>query len=663
MSDGLRLRLQAALGSAYVVERELARGRTSRVFTATETALGRRVVLKVLPPEIATNDPLARFRREILLAARLQHPHIVPVYAAGEADDIRYFTMPFIDGDSLHARLERRGRLTPVEASRVLRDIGGALAYAHQRGVVHRDVKPANIFLERATGRALLADFGVARALGEPDGLTHAGVTVGTPVYMSPEQVDGADVDGRSDVYSLGLVGWEMLTGERPWAGESLYTVMYNQKFEPLPGLDSYGIEAPASLTAAIERALRKDRSARWPSADAFVDALGVKASTASRGSSDAPVWRDAAAATPPPRDQDAEAVVATRATKATDATSVPTLATYGAWPGTPVFRAPARGGRPRGRRIALLAAALTVAAGAAVIGGTAAAGGPFWPRPAGTGGEIPPPPASPATTEPEADIAVAILPDSAAADRLGGLEEGAATVGITANSRQLRPAPARYVSSATSSVTPRPAPRRAPSHVDALRARAATASSALRAYQGLARPYGARGTATVSAADVTGRSTSAAAPGSPVNDTNVASDAAAASGSDTPARAVPPAESAASAPAASPVTNGPDTAGPPAESPPVESPRVESPRAESPPAGDAASGAPASSASEPTPVPADAQPRAVRVAPPPAGPGTTASSHVTASWCRPWFPGSHICRVYNPRTGKVDTYYRQESQ
>ena len=291
MTDALRLRLQAALGGAYVLDGELAGGGMSRVFVGRETALGRRIVLKVLPPEVATREPVARFQREAVLAARLQHPHIVPVFAVGEVDDIRFFTMPFIDGESLRARLERRRALPASEASRILREIGSALACVHRQDVVHRDVKPENIFIERGTERAMLADFGVALALGEPEGVTQVGVTVGTPAYMSPEQVDGHRVDGSSDIYSLGLVGWEMLAGERPWSGESFYDVMHKQKYELLRPLDAFRTDAAPSLVRAIDRAVRKDPAARWPSADAFVAAIDGKEIPAAGGAAVSPEW------------------------------------------------------------------------------------------------------------------------------------------------------------------------------------------------------------------------------------------------------------------------------------------------------------------------------------------------------------------------------------
>ena len=282
-------RLQAGLGDTYVLERELIGGGMGRVFLGTETALGRLVAVKVLPMERAAHEPTERFKREAELGARLNHPHIVPVYAVGEVDGIRYFTMPFIDGETLADRLDRDGAMAAADARRVLREVGSALACAHARGVVHRDVKPENIFIERATGRALLADFGVALTVGARADVTQAGFTVGTPAYMSPEQVDAQDLDGRSDVYSLGLVGWQMLSGRQPWSGvggadESVYEVMHRQKYEALPSLLGLGVDAPRRLVEAIERATQKDRERRWATADAFVAELEPRALERRRG-------------------------------------------------------------------------------------------------------------------------------------------------------------------------------------------------------------------------------------------------------------------------------------------------------------------------------------------------------------------------------------------
>jgi serine/threonine protein kinase/uncharacterized protein YecT (DUF1311 family) len=274
-SDALREHLQAAVGDAFLLGPELGGGAMSRVFVATETDLDREVALKVLPVEHVTDDVVERFRREILLGARLRHRHILPVYAAGRAADYLYYTMPLVAGESLRARLLRERAVSVDMAVRILREVASALAYAHSQGIVHRDVKPENIFLEE-TGidRALLADFGIARLLGATSELTLTGTAIGTPLYMSPEQVDGRDVDGRSDIYSLGLVGWEMLAGRRPWAGETIYAIIYSQRYDHLPSLNRLRSDVPRRVQRAIDRALAKDRDLRWPTIEAFAAAL-----------------------------------------------------------------------------------------------------------------------------------------------------------------------------------------------------------------------------------------------------------------------------------------------------------------------------------------------------------------------------------------------------
>jgi hypothetical protein len=281
--DNWRERVEAALKGTFVLERELRAGSTNRVFVGSETALGRRVVIKMLIPGVPGGEQEVEFRREAVTAARLHHPHIVPIFTIGTVLGVPYFTMPFIDGESLRSRLDRAGALPLDAAMRVVREIGSALAFAHELGVVHRDVKPENIVLERGTGRALLGDFGIACASGDSRSVTPVGMTAGTPVYMSPEQVDGLELDGRSDTYSLGLVAWEMLVGVRPWSGTSLDDVMYRQKHVPLPPLETYASEVPKRVADAIERALCKNRGERWPSVTDFLEAIDPAGRSSSR--------------------------------------------------------------------------------------------------------------------------------------------------------------------------------------------------------------------------------------------------------------------------------------------------------------------------------------------------------------------------------------------
>ena len=216
MSDELAV-LSRRLDDRYLIERELGRGGMGTVYLARDRRLDRPVALKVLPPEYAAEPDLReRFLRETRMAAGFSHPNIVPVFAIEDSSEVLAFAMGFVEGESLASRVAREGPLSRRDAVRLLQDVSYALAYAHGRGVVHRDIKPDNIMIERATGRALVMDFGIARAItpvSNRPGLTRVGEVVGTPEYMIPEQASGDGVDGRSDLYSLGLVAWFSMTG------------------------------------------------------------------------------------------------------------------------------------------------------------------------------------------------------------------------------------------------------------------------------------------------------------------------------------------------------------------------------------------------------------------------------------------------------------------
>ena len=219
----LRDQLQSVLGTAYHLERELTGGGMSRVFLADDVALDRKVVVKVLAPELAGGVNVDRFKREISTAARLQHPHIVPLLTAGQVDGLPYFTMPFVEGESLRRQIAR-GELPVNQAIAILRDVAKALDYAHSKGVVHRDIKPDNVLISGAS--AAVTDFGVAKALASATHggttLTAIGVALGTPAYMAPEQAAGdPNVDHRADIYAFGATAYEMLAGRTPFAGRS----------------------------------------------------------------------------------------------------------------------------------------------------------------------------------------------------------------------------------------------------------------------------------------------------------------------------------------------------------------------------------------------------------------------------------------------------------
>lgn len=256
--DEFRQRLQQAIGDAYAIERELGGGGMSRVFVAREVALDRPVVVKVLPPELSAAVSLERFRREIKVAARLQHPHIVPVLASGDADGMLYYTMPLVTGESLRAHLSR-GELPIAEALRILREVADALARAHDEGVVHRDLKPENVLLSGE--HAQVSDFGVAKALHAASGteaVTSTGIAMGTPAYMAPEQIAADEhVDGRADIYALGVLAYEMLAGHAPFAGPPAQLFAQHMTVEP-PPLAPRRPNAPARLIELVERCLQK---------------------------------------------------------------------------------------------------------------------------------------------------------------------------------------------------------------------------------------------------------------------------------------------------------------------------------------------------------------------------------------------------------------------
>lgn len=270
------LDLQLALAGEYSLQRELGRGGMGIVYLARDVQLDRDVAIKVLPTHLA-QDPEARerFLREARMAASLSHPHIVPIHRVGEADGFVFFVMTFVDGETLGERLRTRGPLAPTEASRVLREVAWALAYAHGRGIVHRDVKPDNILLEAGTGRALVTDFGIARGDNHTslDG-TDDGKVMGTAHFMSPEQVAGAPVDGRSDIYALGVVGHLAVSGRLPFESSNLPALMLKQATEDAPSVRRSAPGLPTALADAIDRCLARDPAARFGDGEAMAAAL-----------------------------------------------------------------------------------------------------------------------------------------------------------------------------------------------------------------------------------------------------------------------------------------------------------------------------------------------------------------------------------------------------
>jgi tetratricopeptide (TPR) repeat protein/TolB-like protein len=276
----LREGLQAIVGDSYELQRELGGGGMSRLFLATDRSLRRPVVIKVLPPERTSTVSAIRFQREIELAAQLQHPHILPVHAAGARDGLLYYVMPYVPGESLRHRLLRDRQLPVADTLRIVREVADALAYAHHLGVIHRDIKPENVLLTQ--GHALLADFGIARALaevrsasGSDDRLTDSGVTMGTPGYMAPEQVAGdKGVDGRADIYALGVVTYEMLAGAPPFTGPTAQAIITAHLTRTPPEVRWVRQEVPPAVADAVRTALEKDPDLRFRTAAEFRDAL-----------------------------------------------------------------------------------------------------------------------------------------------------------------------------------------------------------------------------------------------------------------------------------------------------------------------------------------------------------------------------------------------------
>jgi serine/threonine protein kinase len=268
--------LQAALGTNYKLDRELMGGGMSRVFVAVDSVLGRKVVVKVLPPELAAGVNRDRFRREIQVAAQLQHPHIVPLLSAGEQGDLLWYTMPYIEGESLRAALERKKKFTAREVMRILHDVVDALSFAHERGVIHRDIKPANILTQGS--HALVTDFGVAKAISAAlpnTGLTSAGIAIGTPAYMAPEQLAGdIAADHRIDIYAVGLLAYELVTGVSPFTGPSPRETLAAQLTRDPKPLHEVSPEIPRTLSALIMRCLAKDPAARPQSAEEILREL-----------------------------------------------------------------------------------------------------------------------------------------------------------------------------------------------------------------------------------------------------------------------------------------------------------------------------------------------------------------------------------------------------
>jgi len=269
------IRLRTALAGRYLIEHEVGRGGMARVYAAQDLRHRRKVAIKVLRPELTEALGAERFLREIETSANLRHPHILPLFDSGAADESLFFVMPFVEGESLRDRLDREKPLPVDEALQIAREVADALHYAHSRGIIHRDIKPENILLE--SGHAVVADFGIARAVRttEAPNLTQTGSSLGTPRYMSPEQAAGeGNVDGRADLYSLACTLFEMLAGQPPFTGPTFERMIYQHLVEAPPSITRFRPTVPAAVAAALTRAMAKAPADRFSTTAAFADAL-----------------------------------------------------------------------------------------------------------------------------------------------------------------------------------------------------------------------------------------------------------------------------------------------------------------------------------------------------------------------------------------------------
>jgi len=272
--QGLQVRLQRIVEGKYKIERMVGKGGMGAVFLAQDLTLDREVAIKVLPPDIS-QDPkvIQRFQQEAKTAAKLDHTNIIPIYRVESEGGLNYFVMKYIAGTSLEDVLEKKEPLSSEYIQRVLWEASCALGHAHQRGIVHRDVKPANIMFDH-DGRVMLTDFGISKALQAASGFTGTGMIIGTPHYMAPEQAKGQQVDGRADQYSMGVVGYRMITAQLPFGGDSVHTILYKHIFEPAPRTSSIRTDMPPHLSEAISRALAKEPEQRYATMEEFATAV-----------------------------------------------------------------------------------------------------------------------------------------------------------------------------------------------------------------------------------------------------------------------------------------------------------------------------------------------------------------------------------------------------
>jgi len=385
-TEALMQRLQRLVEGKYKIERLLGKGGMGAVFLAHDLTLEREVAIKVLPPDISMDEHIVkRFQQEAKTSAKLDHTNIIPIYRVESEGGLNYFVMKYIAGTSLEDVLDQKQSLTIDYIQRVLWEAACALGHAHQRGVVHRDVKPANIMFDH-DGRVMLTDFGISKALQAASGFTGTGMIIGTPHYMAPEQAKGGTVDGRADEYSLGVVAYRMLTGELPYTGDSVHTILYKHIFEEVPRASGKRRDSPEFLTSAIARSLSKEPDQRFATMEEFATAVWPEQPVA------VPKTGSKSPRRPPPRPRTATADAPTEVTNA---------------PTTPIPRAGMKIPTEKKKRssVGIVVGALVVVA--AGVGGYLALGNkgapPPTPPPQASLPPAPPPVAVPVATPPPA--------------------------------------------------------------------------------------------------------------------------------------------------------------------------------------------------------------------------------------------------------------------
>jgi serine/threonine-protein kinase len=419
--EGLQARLQRVVEGKYELKRMVGKGGMGAVYLAQDLTLDREVAIKVLPPDIS-QDPqvVKRFQQEARTAAKLDHTNIIPIYRVESEGGLNYFVMKFIAGTSLEDVLEHQKEpLGPDYLQRVLWEAARALGHAHTRGIVHRDVKPANIMFDH-DGKVMLTDFGISKALQSASGFTGTGMIIGTPHYMAPEQAKGQPVDGRADQYSLGVVGYRMVTGQLPFSGDSVHTILYKHIFEEAPQVKSIRADVPDYLSQAIARAMAKEPGQRYATMEDLATALWPEQPVTPRGIRSPSVPRPRAPVT---SESPTEAVLAAGA----PTTPLPSAAAPASRP------APAARPHPRSRRSPLgVALGVLVVLGAGVGGYLALSGGEAAPPAPPAPAPAPAPPAGPvvrdvrlspatASLRPGGQVAIA----ATAVDSTGGAVSG----------------------------------------------------------------------------------------------------------------------------------------------------------------------------------------------------------------------------------------------